>query len=231
MFVLHYAPDNASLVIRLALLERGLPFTTRLVDRAARAQKSPAYLALNPAGVIPVLETPDGPLSETAAILLWLGERHGGLGPGPGDPGRGAFLKWLFFTSNTLHADLRLVFYPESYAGPDQAAQQALHSGATARLRDHLALLDTLARAGHPWFAGPDPSALDLYVAALLRWSALYARLGTGWFDPGAVPALMAMAARLETRPSVARAAADEGLGPTPFTRPQPCRPPEGSPT
>ncbi|MCB1329029.1 MAG: glutathione S-transferase N-terminal domain-containing protein, partial [Maritimibacter sp.] len=74
MLCLHYAPDNASLIIRIALEELGLPYETRLVDRQAEAQKSPAYLALNPQGLIPVLETPEGPIFETAAILLWLGE-------------------------------------------------------------------------------------------------------------------------------------------------------------
>ena len=53
---LHYAPDNASLIVRLALEEAGLPYRTVLVDRAANAQRSPAYMALNPAGRIP----PDG---------------------------------------------------------------------------------------------------------------------------------------------------------------------------
>ncbi|MGA0924606.1 MAG: glutathione S-transferase, partial [Lutimaribacter sp.] len=38
---LHYAPDNASLIIRLALEELRLPYTTCLVDRARTAQKAP----------------------------------------------------------------------------------------------------------------------------------------------------------------------------------------------
>ena len=86
---LHYAPDNASLIVRLALEELGRPYETVLVDRRAKAQRSPAYLALNPAGRIPTLETPDGPISETGAILLWLADRHGALAPAAGDPARG----------------------------------------------------------------------------------------------------------------------------------------------
>lgn len=229
MYCLHYAPDNASLVVRIALLEIEQPFETRLVDRRAREQRGPAFLALNPVGVIPVLETPQGPLSETAAILLWLSERHAGLGPEPDDPGRGAFLKWLLFVSNTLHADLRLVFYPEDYVGAQAAAGQALHAGVTARLRTHLALCEALAHQGSDWFCGPSPSVLDIYVAVILRWCALYARHGADWFDAGQVPGLMAMAARLEDRPSVRQAALAEGLGPHPFSAPEPCRPPTGS--
>ena len=50
---LYYAPDNASLCVRLALLEIGLQFDTVLVDRAVQGQKSPDYLAVNPNGLIP----------------------------------------------------------------------------------------------------------------------------------------------------------------------------------
>ncbi|MEY8839828.1 glutathione S-transferase, partial [Cribrihabitans sp. XS_ASV171] len=39
---LHYAPDNASLIIRLALEEMRLPYQAVLVDRAARAQDGTA---------------------------------------------------------------------------------------------------------------------------------------------------------------------------------------------
>ena len=222
MYVLHYAPDNASLVIRLALERLGLPYRAALVDRRARAQDGPAFRALNPVGVIPVLETPFGAMSETAAILLWLDEVHGGLAPPAGSPGRGDFLKWLLFVSNTLHADLRLVFYPEAYVGPDPGAQLALHRGATARLTRHFALLEGA-------MDGRAPSALDLYLAVAMRWAALYARHGTGWFDPAPLPRLTAMAAAIEGQDWAQRAARAEGLGPHPFTRPAPCIPPEGS--
>ena len=80
-YVLHYAPDNASLIIRAALEVRGLPYATQLVDRGTQEQSTPAYRALNPNGLIPVLETPQGPVFETGAILLWLADTHGGLGP------------------------------------------------------------------------------------------------------------------------------------------------------
>ena len=94
---LHYAPDNASLIIRLALEELELPYETVLVDRARTAQQSAEYLALNPNGLIPVLETPHGALFETGAILLWLADTEGKLAPPPESAARGNFLKWLFF--------------------------------------------------------------------------------------------------------------------------------------
>ena len=84
-YTLHYAPDNASLIVRLALEELGVPYHALLVDRRKNAQKSKAYLALNPSGRIPVLETMDGPIFETGAILMWLVDQHQALGPAPTD--------------------------------------------------------------------------------------------------------------------------------------------------
>lgn len=228
---LHYAPDNASLIIRLALEELRLPYRAVLVDRRVQAHKGAAYLALNPHGRIPVLETPDGAIFETGAILLWLADRHDGLMPGPDHPDRGDALKWLFFLSNTLHAELRMLFYPELYVGADPAHHAALRAGLRASLPVHLARLDAVAGQGHSWLNGAAPSVLDLYLVACLRWIALYPRDTAGWWDRDAAPHLAALSARIEARPAARTCALAEGLGPHPFTAPDYPTPPEGSAT
>ncbi|HEX9859462.1 MAG TPA: glutathione S-transferase family protein [Paracoccaceae bacterium] len=227
MYVLHYAPDNASLIVRLALEEAGLPYRTALVNRATRQQDSAAYRALNPTGLIPVLETPEGALFETGAILLWLADRTGGLAPAPADPARGDFLKWLFFLSNTAHADLRRLFYPGEYV--PAGAEAGHHAIMAARMQRHFALLDAAAQAQPQLFAAP--SVLALYVAALMRWSVLYPEGQDAWFRLADFPALASVVRALEARPAVTRAAAAEGLGRTPFTAPEYACPPEGSAT
>lgn len=229
-FCLHYAPDNASVVIRLALEELGLSYDTALVDRSRRGQDSAAYRALNPNGLIPVLETPDGPMFETAAILLWLADTQGRLAPAPQDPDRAGFLKWLFFASNTVHADLRMLFYPEKYIGPDADMHSALRQQLTARLVIHLDSLN--AAAGTDWLGAEQPSILDFYIACLLRWMALYpADYDRRWFALPRYPALHAICERLENRASTHAAIIAEGLGPRPFTAPVYANPPEGSAT
>jgi glutathione S-transferase len=223
-YALHYAPDNASLIVRLVLDGAGIPYRTVLVDRARRQQDSPAYRALNPAGLVPTLETPLGPISETGAILLWLSDTHR-LGPAPDHPDRPLFLKWLFFLSNTAHADLRMIFYPHQYAPADRFA--AHHEITSSRMLRHFALLDDAARASPRLFAAATP--LGVYAVTLTRWAALYPPGAARWLDLAAFPALHALAraqeARVET-PVIARA---EGLGPHPFTRPETPNPPEGS--
>ncbi len=215
---LHYAPDNASLCVRLALEEIGIPFEAVLVDRKAKAQRSPEYLALNPNGLIPVLETPDGTLFETAAILLWLADRHNALFPAVGDPERADALKWLFWLSNTLHPALRMLFYAKKYAKD----ADGLRDATKARL---IGLLDILAD-------GPDltpPSVLACYVAPMLRWLALYPSGETDWFDLTRWPSLHRFAQAMDTRTATLSAVTAEGLGPTPFSAPSYPNPPEGS--
>jgi glutathione S-transferase len=224
MYTLHYAPDNASLIIRLVLDGAGIPYRTALVDRSRRAQDGAAYRALNPTGLIPTLETPQGPISETAAILLWLTDTHH-LGPAHGHPDRLIFLKWLFFLSNSAHADLRQIFYPHQYAPTD--AHAGHREITAARMLRHFALLDAAATQHPRLFAAASP--LGVYTITLTRWAALYPEHGPRWFDLAAVPALQSLAraqeARVET-PVISRA---EGLGSHPFTRPEQPNPPEGS--
>ncbi|MEQ6247434.1 glutathione S-transferase family protein [Sulfitobacter sp. HNIBRBA3233] len=228
-YLLHYAPDNASLIVRLALEHLGCPYHTSLVDRRSAAQRGTAYLALNPVGLIPTLETPQGPLFETGAILLWLGDTHGGLGPGPQSPARAAYLKWLFYVSNTLHPLLRMMFYPQNFVGPDSACHARLRSGVQEQVQTALGHLDRLAASAPDWF-GHVHGALDFYVACCLRWCALYpAGVSRDWFDLSQTPALRAICAALEAREITAAVQAAEGLGPTPFTSPRYPDPPEGS--
>ena len=224
MFTLHYAPDNASLIVRLVLEEMGLPYTTLLVDRRANAQKSTAYLEVNPMGLIPAFETPNGPMFETAAILLWLSEHTGRMAPQVNSSERGTFLSWLFAASNGMHTDLRHLFYAEKYATePDQHRELTIERVSLALDR-----FETLAQQNHEWFAGDTVSILDIYVTVMARWLALYPAKHSKWFDLKRWPNLFALAQKLEARASMLAAIKAEGLGATPLSSPQYPNPPEG---
>jgi glutathione S-transferase len=216
MYLLHYAPDNASLIVRLVLEEAGLPYQTALVDRDAGAQHGPDYRAINPAGLIPALETPQGILFETGAILFWLCDRHG-FGPGEAEPARLILLKWLFFLSNTVHADLRQLFYPHLYVPPEATAGH--HALLTARMRRHFSLLDQAAQDAPGVFAVG--GVLAPYIACLARWSVLYPEGQALWFHLADYPALATMITRLEARPATQRLIAAEALGNHAFSAPR----------
>ena len=67
------APMSSATPVHHALVELGVEFDLVLFDLARGEQKSPAYLAVNPHGVVPTLVVDGTPLYEALAILQWLG--------------------------------------------------------------------------------------------------------------------------------------------------------------
>lgn len=218
MYTLRYSPDSASLIVRLVLAELGVPYEARAIDREAGELASPGYRALHPLGKIPAMETPNGPMFESAAILLYLSDRHPGLAPGPDAPDRAAFLKWLFFTSTNIHTAVMEIFYPERVAG--EAAAGAVLAHASARLRTLLSALNVAAEANPDWLSADRPSTLGYYIAVLMRWLGQCDKGTLAHVDAADYPALHAVLAMLEKRPAALAVAQAEGLGDTIFTRP-----------
>lgn len=80
MMRLHYAPGSAhSAAVRIVLAEKGMACDARALDLARFEQLDPAFLALNPEGMVPVLEQDGRVLAESFPIMLFLDEAH----PGP----------------------------------------------------------------------------------------------------------------------------------------------------
>ena len=52
---LYHSPATAAMVVHWLLLELELPYRLHPLDFDKREQKSPEYLRLNPAGVVPTL--------------------------------------------------------------------------------------------------------------------------------------------------------------------------------
>ena len=208
MMQLHYFPGNASMTPHMLIEELGVPHQRVLVDRANNAQRSPAYLALNPNGKIPVLVDGALVLYETAAIVLHLVDTHpqARLAPAVGTPERAVFYKWLMWLSNTLQAEMPLYFYSDRWAdGAEGTAAVKRHAEA------HIAgMVDQLegefARHGGPWFLGERYSALDPYLFMLCRWTRGMAR------PARTLPHLGPYLQRMLARPAVQRVIAHEGL-------------------
>ncbi len=211
MYTLHTLPDSASTIIRMALDEMAVPHTLRALDREAGDLDSAAYRAISPFGLVPVLETPDGAIFETGAILLWLADRHAKLAPATTSQDRAAFMARFIFVANTLHPTAMTLIYPERPAG-EAAAPQVIRF-AHDRLRAQLAYLNS---AG----LDPTPSILTIYLSVILRWIAVFAADPAFAITPGDFPTLAAIARSLEQRPKIAAVAENEGLGRTPFTAP-----------
>lgn len=87
MIALHHGGATGhSAAVLIALAEKGLEADGRRVDLAAFGQLDPEFLALNPAGQVPVLEFGGHTLTESFLILLWLDESFPNPPLGGSDP-------------------------------------------------------------------------------------------------------------------------------------------------
>jgi glutathione S-transferase len=215
---LYHCPDWASSIIRLALEEIGQPHAIRAMDWDAGDFDRSDFRAVNPAGLIPAMETPEGPIFETAAILLWLNTRFGGLAPDAEEAEFAAFLSWLLFVSNTLHPTVMDLIHPDRPAGEAAAAEAA--PLALERLVFQAGMLDTLITTKGPRWLTPALPALGHYIGILLRWANYLPEDAALRFNLAPFPALHAMLAAHEATPAARRVALVDGLGANPFTAP-----------
>jgi len=77
LYVLHnYFRSSTSYRVRISLARKSVAFEYRPVPVLENAHKTEAYLAINPDGLVPTLETPDGFIGQSMAILDYLDEQH-----------------------------------------------------------------------------------------------------------------------------------------------------------
>ena len=203
---LYYAPGAASFLVHWLLIDLDAPHALHLVDTAARAQKSPEYLALNPNGVVPTLVVDGRPHYEAAALAMLLAERHpdAGLAPAFDDPRRADYLQWMFNLANMVQPLFRQWWYPGEPAG--EANAEALRAHCAPRIEAEWQRIDDHLAANGPCLLGDDVSAADFYLTMLMRWSRNMPKPATEW------PHLAALAQRMKTRPSFKTLYAREGL-------------------
>jgi glutathione S-transferase len=210
MDTLYYMPGAASLAVHWLLLEAGAPHALVRVDAAAHEQKSPAYLRLNPNGVVPTLVLDGEPVYESGALVLLLAARHPALGllPPPGTRAGALCLQWAFHFANTLQPAFRQWFYPAEAGGA--AAAAAVREGGRERVEAAWDRLDAHLAAEGPFVAGERLSAVDFSAVMLARWSRDMPRPATTW------PAIARLVATLTARPTFAELNRREGLAPWP---------------
>jgi glutathione S-transferase len=206
MYTLFYSPATASMVVHQALLEIGAPHELRRVDFDKNEQRTPAYLKLNPQGVVPTLLIDGKPMVESAAILMMLADRHpeACLAPALGSPERDAWYQWIVYLSNSLAATYRFWFYPADLGSPEHTAE--VRAALQRKFESVWDRLDAQLAANGPYLLGENFSAADLLLIMLMRWSRNMPRTALEW------PALNEFATRMRARASWKKMYEVEGL-------------------
>ncbi len=94
-----YWRSSATYRVRIAMELKGLDFSYEPVNLLKGEQRSPAFLKRNPQGLVPALETEEGPvLTQSIAIVEYLEERYPEIALLPADAGARAHARAIAAT-------------------------------------------------------------------------------------------------------------------------------------
>ena len=199
MMKLYWAPRTRSLRALWVLEEAGAPYERVRIDLSADEQKTPDFRAINPMAKVPALT--DGPVAvaESGAICAYVAEAHpkAGLAPPLGDPARGRYLQWLFFSPGCVEP----AFLTKSANIPVDPRMASF--GDFDRVFD---VLEAAVVKG-PWLLGERFSAVDVMIGLDLHFGIdIFKLVPTR-------PVLRAYIDRCLARPALQRAKAIEAEG------------------
>ena len=163
MPTLYYAPKSRSdtVVALVRMLSADIELREVSIPRQdGSGRRDPANP--HPEGKVPYLTDGEDAVRERGAIMLYLTDAYpaAGLGPLPGEAGRGAYLSWLSYYQGVMEPLLILKWADVS------------HPAITAGLRDFDTVIERLAEALRrgPWLLGERFSAADMLCASPFLW-------------------------------------------------------------
>jgi glutathione S-transferase len=182
-----------SIRVRWALQELGVDFEPIRVNLLAGEHQRPEFLKINPAGKIPVLVDGDLVLTESVAIVLYLGEKYSDKGLLPTDlKQRAQVNRWLLFVATELEQPLwRISRHSALY--PEEQRLPADVNIAGREFKEMAAVLEKHMQ-GRQFVVGDSVTVADLVTAYTLDWGNEDKLLGD-------CPNLLAYMQRMYARP------------------------------
>lgn len=178
------------------LNELGLEYETRKLDFSKGEHRSPEFLALNPAGQIPVMVHDDFVLTESAAIVHFLAEKYDPKFFGDFEPVTHAnSLRWQLFTLLNLNGN----FTTLASKGWGMPATPEAEAKAVESLNRFLPVFEG-------WMKDKQYVVAEKFSVAdiVIRSTFMYAEMAQ--FDLSAYPAILAWMARCSERPAFKKA-------------------------
>lgn len=195
--IFYYAPRTVSLAAHITLQESGLEYEARRLDFSINEQRSDHYLGLNPKGRVPALETDQGIVTETPAILAYLAQIAPQAELAPlADPFAfaevQAFNNYLCATVHVAHAHrVRGARWVD-----DEDAIKAMQAKVPQTMGECFQLIETSMFRG-PWVMGEQYTICDPYLFTIETW------LEGDGVDIGDFSQIAEHHARMRERPAV----------------------------
>lgn len=197
---LYYSPGACSLSPHILAEEAGLKLELVKVDMGTKkTEKGDDFLAINPKGYVPALETDEGKLiTEGVAIDLYLSslKPDAKLTPQQGSPEFLEFFQQMLFITTELHKGMGGLFAPL----PEEAKTMM-----RKKLRTRLAFMADQLK-GKQFLFNNQFSAADAYLFTVLNWAPKVDVDLAEW------PVFAEYQARVAARPSVKAAMGMEGV-------------------
>ena len=118
-----YAKSSAAYRVRIGLNLKGVDYESRQVNLLDSEQKGDAYRALNPQGLVPMLEVDGQRITQSLAILVYLDQAYPEPRLMPADPFDGAHVRAMAMTvACDIHPlnNLRVLKYLKRELGQEQ---------------------------------------------------------------------------------------------------------------
>jgi glutathione S-transferase len=195
---LYFSPLACSLATRISLYEAGAEASYVEVDpKTKRTDDGRDFRAIHPLGLVPVLEIePAEILSENQAILQFVAEKYPDARLAPRDiRARARLQQWLCFTGTELHKALYMPLL-------DKTASAEVKAYALSKAESRLSILERHLEGRE--FLLDGFTVADAYLFTILNWSVVTPVDLKPW------SAVRSYHSRLQERPSVARAFAEE---------------------
>ncbi|MEO7786695.1 MAG: glutathione S-transferase family protein [Sphingomicrobium sp.] len=168
MITIYGDPGSRAARCLWALEELGVDYVRQSTDLPDGGGRSPAYLAINPSGKVPLVVDDDVTISESYAINLYLATRYGRGSLWPDDvAGQAAGLQWSFWVATETEPFIAALYAERFLKSNDDRSEQELDR-LEAGLANRLAFLDQ-ALGGRSNLYGGIFTIADLNVAAGLR--------------------------------------------------------------
>lgn len=156
--------------------ELGLDYEARLIGSRTGETQTEEFRALNPKGKIPVLVDDDLVLTESAAIVTYLGDTYGrdsGLVPEPYTRERALYNQWNSFIQMELDAHTLYVLRKHRDLAHLYGEAPAAVSTAIAGFQKQVAVAEH-ALYGSDYLVGDYFTGADLMMTTTLKWAVAY---------------------------------------------------------
>ncbi|WP_426131636.1 glutathione S-transferase family protein [Pararhizobium sp. PWRC1-1] len=197
MLKLYFSPGSCSQASHIALEEAGAAYEAERIDFGKQQQRSAEFLRVNPKGRVPALVTDRGVITESPAILAYIGQRFADTPIGaPQDSFEFAriqsFNAYLCSTVHVAHAHKRR----GSRWADDPAVIEAMTLKVASNMSDCFELIENTMFSG-PWVMGETYSIADPYLFTFTSW------LEGDGVDPRRFPKVYEHSQRMTERPAV----------------------------